>query len=440
MQEQSRPADDLPPDDDAHGSGLIRITLLALLAGAFAGLVGGLFRVALTEAERWRTSLLEWTREAPALRWLVPVALAAAAIALARLIVRWVPEASGSGVQRVEAAVRDEIPLASRLRILPAKFVGGVLAIGGGLALGREGPSVHMGAVIGERIAAAARLSTHDTRTMTSALGGAGLAVAFSAPLGGAVFVFEELSRAFRTKLVLATLAGVVAAMAVARLLVGSAPIFAIVPIRAEETWKLLLFAGLGMLLGALGVAYNRLIIVMIDAFESVRSLPPEVKAGIIGALVGVLGIIAPSWVGSGDALNEEVLLGGVSILALVLILVVRGLLGPLSYSLGAPGGLFAPLLLVGAAAGALLANLVNAVVPAAHASTTAFAVVGMSTFFAAVVRAPLTGVILIIEMTASTALVVPMLLAAGIAVVTATALKGEPIYDTLRRRLHDHV
>jgi len=107
-----------------------------------------------------------------------------------------------------------------------------------------------------------------------------------------------------------------------------------------------------------------------------------------------------------------------------------------LSYSLGTAGGLFAPLLVVGALTGALIAETVNALVPAADLSPVAFAIVGMSTFFAAVVRAPITGVILIIEMTATTALAIPMILAAAMAVLVATAMKGEPIYDTLRGRL----
>ncbi len=416
----------------------MQLALLALLAGAITGVVGGPFRLALMHGEIWRPDLLDWTRDAPGVRWLIPVALAALAVALARLIVRWVPEASGSGVQRVEAAARDEIPLPARLRIIPAKFFGGVLAIGGGLALGREGPTVHMGAVIGNQVASAASLREHEVRTMTSALGGAGLAVAFSAPLAGALFVFEEVARAFRTKLVIATVAGTVAAMTVARWIVGWDPIFAIPAIRDPSAWQYLLFALLGLILGALGVAYNRLIIFMVDVFESIRSLAPEVKAAAIGALVGLIGILAPTYIGSGDVLNQEVLLGGLSIATLIIILVVRGLLGPLSYSIGTPGGIFAPLLLIGAATGALLASVVLRLAPDTAISPTAFAVVGMSTFFAAVVRAPITGVVLIIEMTATTSLAVPMLLAAGVAVITATVLRGEPIYDTLRLRLPD--
>ena len=181
---------------------------------------------------------------------------------------------------------------------------------------------------------------------------------------------------------------------------------------------------------------YNRLVIWMMDAMQAIPKLAPEVKAGIVGGLVGLLGVAWPGIVGGGDTINEALLTGRFAIGALVLILVIRVILGPLSYSLGTAGGLFAPLLVVGAAMGALIATTYNQLFPGEDLSITAFAMVGMSTFFAAVVRAPITGVVLIMEMTATTTLVIPMILAAATAVLMATAMKGEPIYDTLRARL----
>ncbi|MEZ5184839.1 MAG: ClC family H(+)/Cl(-) exchange transporter [Candidatus Nanopelagicales bacterium] len=426
---------DAPPPDDSRPTGLWRLGLLAVVGGAITGAVGGLFRLSLVEADALRTDLVQWARSVPGLRWIVPVVLAAVAVAIARLIVRFVPEASGSGVQRVEANMRSEVPVAS-LWVLPAKFIGGALAIGSGLALGREGPTVQMGASIGGEMSRRAKLDAHDTRTVAASLAGAGLGVAFSAPIGGALFVFEEVARAFRTRLLVATFLGTGTAVAVAQMIVGRQPVFPFLTAPTQEPWKLFLFAGMGLLLGLLGPAYNKLILLTLDLFDAVRGARVEVKAAAVGALVGLLGFIAPSLVGGGDALNEEVLLGRVSIAALLVVVVVRWLLGPISYSVGTPGGLFAPLLLVGAAIGALLANLVNVVVPAAGLSVTAFAIVGMSTFFAAVVRAPFTGVVLIVEMAATTALLVPMILAAACAVLVATAVKGPPIYETLRLRM----
>ncbi len=386
-------------------------------------------------ADLSRTTLLYWTREEPALRWAVPVLCAAAAVAVARMVVRWVPDAGGSGVQLVEANMRSEAGFAP-WQVVPAKFIGGFLAIGAGLALGREGPTVQMGAAIGNEAGRLGGMSLHDRRTLSAALAGAGLGVAFSAPLGGAVFVFEEVSRAVRTRLVVTTLAGSAAAVAVAHQIVVDGPIFPLPDIEQSPLWTLLLFLLLGILLGAMGVAYNRLVIAFLDLAERLPSLPPEAKAAVIGGLVGVLGILWPAVVGGGEELNEAILLGRYSLGGLLLVLAVRWLLGPFSYAAGAPGGLFAPLLVVGAAVGALLAETLNLIAPALALSPMAFAVVGMSTFFSAVVRAPITGVILIVEMTATTSLLVPMLIASATAVVTATLLHGPPVYDSLRQRL----
>lgn len=424
-----------PPIDDAKMPGLLRLTALAIVGGVLAGIVGGLFRLVLLHAGEWWAAMLEWTRDAPQLRWLVPVALAALSAALARLTVRWAPQASGSGVQRVEATMRGELGTAP-LRILPAKFIGGVLAIGSGLALGREGPTVQMGATIGSQVARLGRLSGHDQRTLTASLAGAGLGVAFNAPVGGAVFVFEELARAVRTRLAVATFAGTAAAIAASRLIVGGEPIFTVPDVEPGPMALLIGYALLGIGLGVLGVYYDRLVIAMLDLSDRMASVPPEAKAAAIGAIVGLLGVVAPALIGGGEPLNETVLVGSVSLGSLAVIIVVRSLVGPFSYAAGTPGGLFAPLLVVGAAAGALLAGAGTALVPDLGLSPLAFAIVGMSAFFAAVVRAPLTGVVLIAEMTATTSLLLPMLTAAAAAVITSTLMKGPPIYDTLRERM----
>ena len=259
--------------------------------------------------------------EEPALRWAVPVLCAAAAVALARLVVRWVPDAGGSGVQRVEANMRSEIGFAP-WQVVPAKFIGGFLAIGAGLALGREGPSVQMGAAIGSEAGRIGGVPEHDRRTLSAALAGAGLGVAFSAPLGGAVFVFEEVSRAVRTRLVVTTLAGSAAAVAVAHQIVADGPILPVPDVASGPMWTLALFAALGVLLGGMGVAYNRVVILFLDWSDRLPSIPPEAKAAVIGALVGLLGILSPAIVGGGEELNEAILLGRYSLGGLLLVLV----------------------------------------------------------------------------------------------------------------------
>ena len=196
------------------------------------------------------------------------------------------------------------------------------------------------------------------------------------------------------------------------------------------------MYAVLGLLLGALGVAYNRVVVLLLEVVDRVRGVAPEVKAAAVAVVVVLVGLAAPWLIGGGDSLNETILVGSPAAGTLVVIVLVRWVLGPMSYSVTAPGGLFAPLLVLGAACGSLLAMALNPVLPGEAAPTTAFAVVGMSSFFAGVVRAPVTGVVLIAEMTAQTTLVLPMVVGAAAAVVAASLLHGPPVYDSLRLRM----
>lgn len=181
---------------------------------------------------------------------------------------------------------------------------------------------------------------------------------------------------------------------------------------------------------------YNRFIVVLLDAAARLRRVPPEAIAAVIGAVVGLCLRIEPDLVGGGDLMTNRVLDGDEAMLSLLGLLALRWFLGPWSYAAGAPGGIFAPLLLVGALFGTLFATALNDVLPALALDPVAFGIVGMSTFFAAVVRAPLTGILLVVEMTATTTQAVPMLAAAAAAVGVATLLGGLPIYDTLRLRM----
>ena len=407
---------------------------LGVVAGVLTGLTGGAFRVLLRHADTVRLEVLADAGSVPSLRWIPPILLAFTCVALARLIVRWVPEAAGSGVQRLEAEMRGEEGPA-RLVILPAKFVGGLLSLGSGMALGREGPTVQMGASLAGAVGRAGRLGAEDVRDLSAAAGGAGLAVAFNAPLGGILFVLEEVSQAFRVRLVLATLVAVGVAVAVAQLLIGTKPDFTVAALLPMPVWALGPVVLLGGVCGFLGVLYNRSILGMLDLAARLPRIPPEVKAGLVGAVVAVVGLASPPLVGGGDSVTQPVLEGSVPVWSLLVVLIVRWVLGSLCYSVGTPGGLFAPMLVIGAALGALVAEGGNALLAQAPLSTSGFAVVGMSAFFAAVVRAPITGVVLIAEMTATTSLLVPMVLASMAASAVCLTLRSAPIYDSLRAR-----
>lgn len=414
---------------------LLPLVLVAMVAGALTGLVGAAFRMTLVAAAGWRDALVHWSDGLGAWGFMVPVTSVALCAALARWLVRFAPVAAGSGVQHVEAVARGEADPAP-LAVLPVKFAGGALALGSGLALGREGPTVQMGATIGELIAQRARMAVDDVRRMAIAASGAGLGVAFSAPLGGAIFAFEEVARSFSLRLVIATLLAAGTATGVAWSLIGNAPDF-VVAQPALPAWRSAIpFLVFGLLLGVAGVFYNRLVMALLDFAASFQRVPPELRAGVIGAVVGLLLWCDPSLVGGGDGLNQWVLDGHAPLASLALIVAVRWFLGPFSYAATTPGGLFAPLLLLGAGFGALFAAASNALLPALGLDPVAFAIVGMAAFFAAVVRAPLTGIVLIVEMTATTTQVVPMLGASVMAVAAATWLRGEPVYDILRLRM----
>lgn len=427
-----------PPqsDWDDQLSGIFRACAVALIGGLLIGVIGAAFRAGLSWLGARHLEFVEWAHSWPSLGWVFPIVLGAAGAAIARLMVRPHPLAAGSGVQHVEAIMRDEAQPGS-LWIVPIKFFGGLLAIGSGLALGREGPTIQMGATIGTELARRLRCVRDVMRDVQAALGGAGLAVAFNAPVGGALFVFEEVARSFRLRLVLVTLIGSGTAIAVMRMILGSTSDFHVQPLDAGSPWALGAYLILGCLLGLLGVLYNKIIILGLDTFARLKQWPVEVRAGVVGAIVGLVAWFFPRFVGGGDGISQEILNGGMALGPLLLILLVRWVIGPLSYSAGTPGGLFSPLLLVGACLGAIFAGTLNTVIPAPHAlSAIAFAIVGMTAFFTGVVRAPITGIVLIAEMTATTALMVPMLVACFGAMLTASLVRGEPIYDTLRHRM----
>lgn len=306
--------------------------------------------------------------------------------------------------------------------------------------MGREGPTVHMGAAIGAEAARRARLPDSEVRMMQTALGGAGLAVAFNAPIGGTLFTLEEVTKSFRVKTVLATLFSAVTAVGCSRLVLGNHTDFQVVPVGAPALAWLPLFVVFGLLTGCLGAVYNGLVLWFLDHVAAIRRIPTLAKAAVIGAIIGLAMFVSPLAVGGGDLLTQRILSGHHIILSVVIgYLAVRFVAGPLSYSAAVPGGIFAPLLAVGALWGLLFVGGFNAVWPG---DTTQLAVpmalVGMAAFFGATVRAPVTGLVLVAEMTATTEVLVPMMAATAAAVLAAYVAGSPPIYDSLRKRMPD--
>ena len=424
------------PRDDALGRDMLRLSLLAAFAGAGIGVVGGAFQWCLIRAGTWMGDLVRWARDTPGPAWLVPVVVTMTAAALARAIVQRVPLAAGSGIQHVEAMWRGEIGRAP-LRIVPAKFVGGLLSLASGMVLGREGPTVQMGAVVGTEGARLARLSPSDTAMLQAAVAGAGLGVAFNAPLGGALFTFEELTEEFRLRLAVTTLIACPIAVGCSRLMIGDAIDLPVGRQPTPSLWLIVVFAAFGIATGALGALYNKVVAGALWLDDRSRVRNPVVVAAGVGALVGGAYVLNTDFATGGQALTLQVLDGElVRAGPLLGVLAIRFLAGPVSYATGVPGGLFSPLLAIGAMWGALVYAVIGGLLPAGSSSATMFAVVGMSAFFTGVVRAPLTGIALITEMTGASELITALLAASSAAVLIATVLRSAPIYDTLRLRM----
>jgi CIC family chloride channel protein len=419
--------------------GLVSLALLSLLVGALSGLLGALFRLALEQADRFRNTTLAWAHDKEVTGLLVIIGVSAAATGLAAWLVRrHAPEASGSGIPHVEAVLNGDLPPAS-FRLIPVKFFGGLLAIGTGLALGREGPSVQMAASLAHLLGVVFRHNLPDSRVLLAAGAGAGLATAFNAPIAGAVFVLEELLRRFDTRVTITTLGASAGAIAVARVLLGEAPDFRVEPLPYPGFSMGPVYLGLGVVAGFLGVAYNRTLLGTVVAAERLRFWPVELRAGLIGAAVGLLAWFAPGLVGGGDTITQRMLAGSETGVMVAFVFILRFGLGALSYAAGTPGGLFAPMLVLGSQSGLLFGTLCTSWLPSVAPHPTAFAVVGMAAFFTAVVRAPVTGIVLVTEMTDSFTLLLPMLGACFAAMVVPTLLRNPPIYDTLRERSLQH-
>jgi chloride channel protein, CIC family len=417
-------------------SGLFGLALLSLLAGGAVGLVGAIFRLSLDQADRFRDALITWAHGDSFVGLLFVIGICASATGVAAWLVRrYSPQASGSGIPYVEAVLSGEMPQA-RYRLIPVKFVGGVLAIGSGLALGREGPSVQMGASTAHLMGKLFRRHEDDCKALLAAGAGAGLATAFNSPIAGAVFVLEELVRRFDTRITIVTLGASAGAIAIARVFLGDAPDFHVERIPYPSFGTVPVHLVLGFIAGCLGVVYNRAILGTVIVADRFHRLPVELRAALIGAVVGLIAWFAPGMVGGGDAITQRTLSGAETGAMLSGVFLVRFALGPLSYSAGTPGGLFAPILVLGSQSGLLFGNICAQWFPAVAADPTTLAIVGMAAFFTAVVRAPVTGIILVIEMTASFTLLLPMLSACFAAMLIPNLLGNAPIYDSLRERL----
>ena len=413
---------------------ILNFYAVAALLGFITGTVGSLFLLTINKVTDWLTRFNDYGR---AHEW--PLGLVSAIVSMlmiysAWLMVKWfATEASGSGVQEIEGTLLRKRPIFWR-RLLPVKFFGGVLAISSKLVVGREGPTIQIGGNLGEMLGEWLGLSRNRRDSLIAAGAAAGLATAFNAPLAGILFVLEEMRSQFRFSFSNFTAVTIACAMAVIMLhmIVGTDPAIPMhvfnLP-RLSSQWFFLLF---GIVVGFVGLFFNIALMKSLSWIGRLSPLMRDVYVVFVGLLVGYFVYLQPQMVGAGYDIIEQSLTMSPSLSVLLLLVGARFIMTILSYNVGAPGGFFAPMLALGTLLGLSASYFFQWAVHDLTAGPGVFAVAGMGALFAAVVRAPVTGIVLVVEMTQNYSLILPLMVTC-LAATTVVQLAGNrPIYTQL--------
>ncbi|HEX9665951.1 MAG TPA: H(+)/Cl(-) exchange transporter ClcA [Thermodesulfobacteriota bacterium] len=409
----------------------------ALLVGSLAGLVGAVFQIILIEITRWRISLIGWAENYDFIAWGLPILLSAVMVYVALLIVRnFAPETSGSGVQEIEGALDEERPLRWK-RVLPIKFLGGIFALGGGMVLGREGPTIQMGGNIGKMMGDLFKVPKDELHILVAAGAGAGLAAAFNAPFAGILFVIEEMRPHFKFTFLSFQSVMVASAMSdiVLRSLMGQGPDIVMPQYPSPALSSLWVFLIFGAIFGLFGYLFNHLLIVSLNFFAGLRGWLYMFTGLIVGAIIGLLGWLFPNTIGGGYDVIPKAIQNTFPVMTLLVLFIARFGTTAFSYGSGAPGGIFAPMLALGTLFGLWFGHFTHELFPAHVLHPEIFAVAGMGALFSATVRAPLTGIALTIEMTLNYSQILPLILTCMSATIVAQGLGGRPIYTILLHR-----
>jgi len=411
--------------------------VVAAAVGAITGVIGTVLHLGTDQLLHWP----QWFQTRSGLGDLafLPIAavIAATMVVLSVWIVRrFAPEAAGSGVQEIEGAMAG-LRQVRWYRVLPVKFVGGFLSLGAGLVIGREGPTIHMGASVAQAASERFRFATFEARGLLAAGAAAGLAAAFGAPLASILFVIEETRRQFPYSLktytgvmIASVMSGVVTAG-----LAGQQP-FMMMAVPDLPLTFLPAFAGLGILLGFLGVVFNRCLVWSLDsALAFGRRTSFYVIPIVVGLAVGVLLIVRPEATMGGEDLAVQLVQENLPLLILGLIVLIRFIMTMASYATGVPGGIFAPILSLATAFGLFYGMGLGLVLPLPEGAAGALAVAAMGGLFSATVRAPLVGVVLVAELTGAYSTLIPALITCLLANLVADWLGGRPIYEVLLER-----
>jgi len=407
----------------------LHIIYKSILIGVSVSVVAVLYRLALTNAEDLSRFIYSYIVHHRILIFPLFLILGILGWSIGLLVNKY-PMISGSGIPQVKGQLKGYFknPWISTLF---AKFLGGTVSILAGLSLGREGPCIQLGATtahgLGNRLAA----TRTEKKILIASGASAGLAVAFNAPLSGVMFALEEVFKYFSPIVLLATITSAVTADFLSQMFLGMEPVF---DFALHETMPLsqywLIFI-LGLIVGISGAFYNYILIKTMAVYKKISSFNRYLKSIIPFLVAGILGLTFPIVLGGGDHIIEALSLSK-SMQWLLLVLLFKFLFSMISFGSGAPGGIFFPLLVIGSLIGGFFGNaaiITMGIDPDLFYNFVALAMAGL---FTAIVRAPITGIILLTEMTGSFSHLLPLTLVSIVAYVTADLLNSTPVYESL--------
>ncbi len=397
---------------------------LTIVVGILAGLSAVLFTVAID----WTTHLFFGFDPSPLRLVGVPTGVS---LVTGFLLLKVFPGVRGSGIPQTEAAVHvDEgvIP-----RYVPAgKFLTGVLCIGSGHSMGREGPSVQIGAGIASVIGQWLRLPPSRLKDLVPVGAAGALAAAFNTPIAAVLFALEEIMGDLNAPLLGATVVASVASVVVERSILGNQPLFHVPPYHLEHPAELIAYAVLGIAGGIVSLVFSKGLLGMRSLFRRMPSRTMLIQPAMGGLAIGLLLLVAPEIMGVGYEYVDRALNGGLVFRTMAILCGLKLAATLISYSSGNAGGIFGPSLYIGAMAGGAIGSMVHQVAPFPMADPGAYALVGMGAVFAGIVRAPMTSVFMIFEITQDYEILVPLMVANLLSFMIARRFQREPIYHAL--------
>jgi len=403
-----------------------------LIVGIFSGLLVIMYRYMLEKADIFRKyvySLILNNGILIGVLWFTALIITGCILAI---IGKKEPMVGGSGIPQVKGVLSGQMKM-NWLSVITYKFIGGILALGAGLSLGREGPSIQLGSAAGQGLSRImGRLKVEEKYLITCGAS-AGLSAAFNAPFAGVIFALEELHKNFSPVVFVPAMVSSLVAAFLAQQFFGQRPVFDITNITTLPHNYYLLIILLGIITGICGILFNHMLIKSQELFK--KNIKFELRPIVPLLLAGVLGFCLPQVLGGGSGLIEAMVKNDMTIWFVGILFVVKFLFTMVSYGSGVPGGIFLPLLVLGALTGELFGLILVNTLILDPIYVKNFIILAMAGYFSAIVKAPITGSILITEMTGSFSHLLSISLISLISYLVTELLKGEPIYDALLDR-----